>query len=269
MTVTGTTRLYAILGDPLHKARTPERFNALFAQRDVDAVLVPAEVDAAGFDAAVEGFKRLRNCDGLILTMPHKQSMLRHVDKLLDNGRLVGAVNATRRMPDGRWIGDIFDGRGYVGALAAHGIELTGKRVHMMGAGAVARAMTFALAQAGIASVSLRDVDRSRADDLARAVQAAFPALQVQAVDADRYDCDILANATPLGLSDRDPMPCDPERIAAGTVVTDVIPKPEITPLLAAARARGCPISTGRDMVEAQIELIAAFLGLPAGRTSE
>src|SRR3954453_17280690 len=203
MTITGTTRLYAILGDPLHKARTPERFNALFAQRGVDAVMVPAEVDAAGFDVAVEGFKRLRNCDGLILTMPHKQSMLRHVDELLDDGRLVGAVNATRRMPggrwvgavkaprrmpEGRWIGDIFDGRGYVGALRAHGIELTGKRVHMMGAGAVARAMTFALVQSGIAAISLRDVDRGRADDLARAVQAAFPAMQVQAVDVDRYD---------------------------------------------------------------------------------
>jgi shikimate 5-dehydrogenase len=264
MTITGTTRLYAILGDPLSKARTPERFNALFAQRGVDAVMVPAEVDAAGFDAAVAGFKRLRNCDGLIVTMPHKRAMLRHVDELHENGKRVGAINATRRMPDGRWIGDMFDGRGYVGALRAHGIELEGKRVHMIGAGAVARAMAFALAQGGIAAISLRDVDRSRADDVARAVHAAFPRVRSEAVDADCYDCEILANATPLGLRDGDPLPCEPSRIAPATVVTDVIPKPEITPLLAAARARGCVISTGRDMVEAQIELIAAFLGLPA-----
>jgi len=262
MTITGTTRLYAILGDPLHKARTPERFNALFAERGVDAVMVPAEVDAAGFDAAVAGFKRLRNCDGLILTMPHKQAMLRHLDVLQENAKLVGAVNATRRMADGRWIGDMFDGRGYVGALQRHGIELTGKRVHMIGAGAVARAMAFALAQAGIAAISVRDVDRRRAEDLARSLKAAFMSVQVDPVDCDQYDCDLLANATPLGLREEDALPCDPERIVPGTVVTDVIPKPEITPLLAAAQARGCSFSTGRDMVEAQIGLIAEFLGL-------
>jgi shikimate dehydrogenase len=269
MTITGTTRLYAILGDPLAKARSPERFNALFAQRGIDAVMVPAEVDAAGFDAAVAGFKRLRNCDGLIITMPHKQAMCTHVDQLEGNGKLVGAINAARRMPDGRWIGDMFDGRGYVGALRAHGIELEGKRVHMIGAGGVARAMAFALAQAGIAAISVRDLDRTRALDLARAVSIAFPRVQSEAVDADRYECDILANATPLGLRDGDPLPCDPERIAHGTVVTDVIPKPEITPLLAAAQARGCAISTGRDMVEAQVELVAAFLGFPAGPKSD
>ena len=261
MTITGITRLYAILGDPLHKARTPERFNALFAERGIDAVMVPAEVDAAGFDAAVAGFKRLRNCDGLIITMPHKHAMCRHVDELRENGKLVGAINAARRMPDGRWVGDMFDGRGYVGALRAHGIELEGKRVHMIGAGGVARAMAFALAQAGVAAISVRDLHRSRAVDLTHALTAAFPRVQGEALDADRYACDILANATPLGMRDGDPLPCDPERIAPATVVTDVIPKPEITPFLAAAKARGCVISTGRDMVEAQAELVAAFLG--------
>jgi shikimate dehydrogenase len=166
-------------------------------------------------------------------------------------------------MPGGRWIGDMFDGRGYVGALRAHGIELEGKRVHLIGAGGVARAMAFALAQAGVAAISMRDRERGRAVDLARALSAAFPRVRTEALDADRYDCDVIANATPLGMRDEDPLPCDPERIARSTVVTDVIPKPEITPLLAAARARGCAISTGRDMVEAQAGLVAAFLGLP------
>jgi shikimate dehydrogenase len=165
-------------------------------------------------------------------------------------------------MADGRWIGDMFDGRGYVGALQRHGIELTGKRVHLIGAGAVARAMAFALAQAGIAAITVRDVDGRRAEDLARALRAAFTSMQVDPVDSDQYDCDLLANATPLGLREEDALPCDPERIVPGTVVTDVIPKPEITPLLAAAQARGCSFSTGHDMVEAQIGLIAEFLGL-------
>jgi shikimate dehydrogenase len=63
-------------------------------------------------------------------------------------------------------------------------------------------------------------------------------------------------------LRDGDPLPCDPACIASRTVVTDVIPKPDITPLLAAAQARGCTVVTGREMVEGQAELVAAFFGL-------
>jgi shikimate dehydrogenase len=228
-------------------------------------VLVPAEVDAAGFDAAVAGFKSLRNCGGLIITMPHKHAMCAHVDELRDNGRLVGAINVARRLEDGRWVGDMFDGLGYVGGLRNRGIDPRAKRVHLIGAGGVARAMGMALAQAGIARLTLRDLDASRALDLARAVAAAFPGVETEAVTEDRYDVDILANATPLGLRDGDPLPCDPSRIAPRTVVTDVIPKPDITPLLAAAQARDCVVVTGREMVEGQAGLVAAFLGLAQG----
>ena len=266
MTITGTTRLYAILGDPLARVRSPERFNTLFAERGIDAVLVPAEVDAAGFDATVAGFKRVRNCDGLIITMPHKHAMCKHVDELRDNGRLVGAINVARRMQDGRWVGDMFDGRGYVAALKHHGVAPAGKRVHLIGAGGVARAMAMAMAKEGVLSLTLRDLDSRRALDLARAVTMAFPKVKAEAVNEDRYDVDILANATPLGLRDGDPLPCDPLRIPARTVVSDVIPKPAITPLLAAAQARGCTVVTGADMVEGQAGLVADFLGLRSAR---
>jgi shikimate dehydrogenase len=260
--ITGTTRLHVIFGDPLHKARSPETFNAIFEERGVDAVLVPGEVDCVGFEEAVRGFQRLRNCDGIIITMPHKQAMCAFVDELLENGRLVGAINAARRLPGGRWQGDMFDGRGYVAALRNRGIDPKAKRVHLIGAGGVARAMAVALAQAGAASISLRDIDVRRARHLADTVNAAFPAVRATAVEEDEYDRDIIANATPLGMRENDELPCDPSRIAPSTVVTDVIPKPDITPFLAAARKRGCQVVTGRDMVEGQAGLMADFLDL-------
>lgn len=258
--ISGTTRLYAILGDPLSKARTPEGMNALFAEHGIDAVMVPAEVDAAGFSAAVAGFKRLRNCDGLVLTMPHKQAMCAHVDELRENGRRVGAINAARRRPDGSWVGDMFDGLGYIGALRRHGVDPAGKRVHMIGAGGVARAMAMALAQAGAAALTLRDMDAARAADLAGAVRAAFATIRADAVADDAQRCDILLNATPLGMRESDPLPCDPAMVPTARVVSDVITKPEITPFLAAARARGCTITSGKDMFEAQIRMVTAFL---------
>ena len=194
--------------------------------------------------------------------MPHKQAMCALVDELGENGRLVGAINVARRMPDGRWIGEMFDGRGYVAALRARGIDPKGKRAHLIGAGGVARAMAIALAQAGVASISMRDIDASRAKNLADTVHAAFPSVRARALEQDEYDRDIVANATPLGMKDGDAMPCDPSRIAPGTVVTDVIPKPDITAFLAGAQKRGCQVVTGREMVEGQAGLIADFLDL-------
>ena len=269
MTITGTTRFYMILGDPLHKGRTPEIMNAYFSERGIDAVMVPAVVDSAGLADVVRGLKRLKNCDGFAVTMPHKQTMCTLVDTLGDNGRLVGAINLVRRMPDGRLVGDTFDGLGYVAALRSHRIDLRGKSVHMIGAGGVASAMAMALAEAGIASISLRDVDPTRAQQLADAINRAFPSVSARAVQQDTYACDIIANATPLGMQTSDPMPCDPTQISPRTVVSDVIPKPEMTPFLIAARERGCQVVTGREMVEAQAALGAEFLGLaPAPATS-
>lgn len=260
MTITGTTRIFAILGDPLGKARTPEGMNAVFTEYGIDAVMVPAEVGPAGFATAVAGFKQLRNCDGLVLTMPHKQAMCAHVDELRDNGRRVGVINAARRLPDGRWVGDMFDGLGYVGALHRRGVDPAGKRVHMIGAGGVARAMAMALAEAGVAALTLRDLAAERAADLAAALRDAFPRLEVEVVDGDRQRCDILLNATPLGMREDDPLPCDPAATPSATVVSDVITKPEITPFLAAACSRGCTITSGKDMFEAQIRMVTAFL---------
>lgn len=260
MNISGTTKLYVIFGDPLHKARSPETFNAIFAERKIDAVLVPGEVDVAGFEAAVRGFKRLRNCEGMILTMPHKVSMCALVDELRDNGRLVGAINVARRLPNGRWVGDMFDGLGYVAALRKAGMDPKGKRFHMIGAGGVARAMSMALGAAGASLISIRDIDAQRAQNLAVAVRSAYPGIETSAVETDEFDRDVIANAAPLGMGDADPLPCDTTRISPTTLVSDVIPKPEITPFLAAALSRGCRVVTGRDMVEGQAPLMAEFL---------
>ena len=232
---------------------------ALLAARRIDAVLVPAEVPGAQLEPVFEGLKRLRNLDGLILTMPHKVGMCALVDELLPDGRNAGAINAARRARDGRWIGDMFDGRGYTGALERRGFDPRGKSVHMIGAGGVARAMAFALAKKGIASLSVVDIEKSRAGALAKDLQKTS-GLRSEARDG-LESADIVINATPLGMKEGDPLPCDPGKLRPGTLVSDVTTKPEITPFLAAARARGLALTSGREMFEAQAELIADFFG--------
>jgi len=257
VTITGATRVYALLGDPLHKARSPEHFNGVIARAGMHSVLVPLEVSNESFDPLVGALKSTRNFDGFILTMPYKQSMLKHLDRLGPAASKVGVVNVARRDPDGRWSGEIFDGVGYVDALRAKGVDVRGKSACIKGCGAVARAMTVALAEAGLARLVASDLQAAQEQALVALLNTHFPALACEAgeMQPDRFD--IAINATPLGMAEGDPLPFEP----LAKVVSDVTTKPEITPLLARARERGCTITSGADMFNGQAARIAAFFG--------
>ncbi len=101
-------------------------------------------------------------------------------DEVVGEGRLVGAVNAVRRDPDGRLVGDLFDGQGFVQGLAAAGHTLAGKRVFMFGAGGAGNAVAFALARAGVAALTIHNRTRSRADDLIARLQIACPSCETR-----------------------------------------------------------------------------------------
>lgn len=258
MTVTGATRLFGILGDPVAVVRSPAWWNDLFVRRGRDAVFVPLQVRAADLPRAWAGLRAIGNLDGLVLTMPHKQAVLPLLDALGPAARLVGAANTVRRLPDGRWEGDMFDGEGFVAGLRARGIAPEGRRVRQKGCGGAGRAIAFALARAGVAALVLEDAVPGRAAALAAEVAAAFPAVAFTGVP------DLLVNATPVGLASGDPPPFEAGALSPAVAVADVIPNPEVTALVAAARAAGCATATGRDMFEGQARLAAAYFGIAA-----
>jgi shikimate dehydrogenase len=259
--ITGTTRLYVILGDPIAKVRSPEVFNAAFARHGVDAVMLPFETAPADLAGTVAGLKRVRNLDGLIFTMPHKAAAVALVDEVGESGRLVGALNAARREPGGRWRGDMFDGAGFVGGMRRNGHDPRDRRAALLGAGGAGRAIAFALAAGGVAALSVHDLDPDKAVRLAADLQRAHPSLPARAGAPRPGDFDLLVNATPAGMQAGDPLPWPVEELRPGTIVGDVTTKPEITPFLAAARERGCAVLTGRDMVEGQLAAIFRFFG--------
>lgn len=258
--ITGTTRLYAIVGDPIGKVRSPETFNAGFAKHGIDAVMVPIETPPHDFVRTVVGLKCVRNLDGLVFTYPHKAEAMALVDEMSEQGRLVGAINAARRDASGRWIGDMFDGAGFVGGMRRRRLDPRGRHVAVIGAGGAGRAIAFALAAAGVASIAVHDLDAGRAKTLAADLARAHPRLVTRAgPPAD--DSDLVMNATPLGMRADDPLPWPVDELRAGTVVGDVTTKPDVTPFLEAARSRGCAIITGRDMHEAQLGALFRFFG--------
>jgi shikimate dehydrogenase len=121
------------------------------------------------------------------------------------------------------------------------------KSVLLIGAGGAGRAIAFAVASEGASTLTISDVDEHRARDLAAAVTAET-GCTARSGPSDPHGFEVVINATPLGMKANDAMPVDPERLAHGTVVVDIINSAEPTPLLRAAQARGCRVQDGGPM---------------------
>jgi len=258
--ITGRTRLYGLVGDPLKTAKSPELLNRLFIEQRADAVCVPFVVGANDLSAFVAGARAMRNLSGVLVTMPHKERMLEFVDEVHPTARQVGAVNVIRCDHDGRWVGAIFDGLGCVLGLQWEGHRPAGKTVLLVGAGGAGRAIAFAIASAGARTLTIFDVNERRADELARSVAAATGCSTAVGPPDPRH-FEIIINATSLGMNADDALPVDPKRLAPGSLVVDIVNAPAPTPLCRAARAHGCQTQDGRPMHEGQAVHALRFLG--------
>jgi shikimate dehydrogenase len=255
--LTGKTTLIAHIGYPTETFKAPMIYNPWFEQAGIDACVVPMGVKPEDYPAALEAIFRFTNLRGALVTMPHKVTTNALVDELTPTARIAGASNAILLRPDGTLLGDQFDGAGFVRGVQRKGRALKGARALVTGTGGVGSAIAASLAAAGVAALTLHDASAASAQALAGRLREHYPALDVLVASNDPAGFDLVVNATPLGMKEGDPLPFDVERIAPSTFVGEVVMKQEITPLLAAARARGCAVQPGTDML---FEMIPAYL---------
>ena len=261
--ITGHTTLYLIPGDPVSQVRAPEVFNLVFRELGIDAALLPAHVPATGLAAFVKGAFAAQNVAGMFLAIPHKPLLMPMLDEATPLAHAAGAVNAVRRDDQGRLVGALFDGQGFIGALQYFGIDLqSAGRILVIGAGGGASAIAASLASEGASSVALFDPVPGKAQEVADRITHYFPDCQTQAVaSADPAGYGLVVNASPLGLSAGDPLPCDVDRIDAGCAVVDILMKNQPTPFVRAARARGLVAHPGFEMLIQQTPHYLDFFG--------
>ena len=257
MIINGKTILIAHLGYPTEGFKAPLIYNPWFAKKDINALVVPMGVKAEDYPATLKALFSLTNIRGALVTMPHKVTTLGLVDDATPAARIAGACNAILLRPDGSLLGDQFDGAGFVRGVQRKGLQLAGARVLVCGSGGVGSAIAASLAAAGIAAIALFDNSTASAQALAARLREHYPQIQVSTGSNDPAGFDLIVNATPLGMNEGDALPFDVTRIAPSTFVGEVVMKQSITPLLAAARANGCPIQVGTDML---FEMIPAYL---------
>jgi len=262
----GNTRVFAILGYPVGQVMAPVMMNRVFLESQTDAVMVPIEIAPARLAMAIEGLKAIDNFDGALVTIPHKFAVCAHAEIQSTSVRLSGAANALRREPDGRWSSDNFDGQGFVAGLKKYGHDPRGRRVSLVGTGGAGVAIASSLVEAGVGLLSLFDLDAGKLGALAGRLGEYRPG-SVEVTDRPKlHDVDIVINATPMGLRDRDPLPFEVSALADGVLVADIIMKPHDTRLLKTAAARGLPIHHGIHMLAPQIEMYRKFFRIAASQ---
>lgn len=262
--ITGTTRLIAHLGYPTESFKAPMIYNPYFEREGIDAVVVPMGCRPEDYPDFLRLVFRLSNAHGALVTMPHKVTTISLVDELLPTAAIAGACNAVRREPDGRLTGEMFDGEGFVRGVLRKGREIAGKRALVLGAGGVGSAIAASLAKAGVSALGLYDINGAAAEALGARLVRYYPALALSLVSNDPTGFDIVVNATPLGMKPGDPLPLEIARLDPSTFVGEVVMAEEITPFLAAARARGCAVQVGKDMLFEQIPAYLEFFGFPS-----
>ena len=261
--IRGTTTLIAHIGYPTEAFKAPMIFNPYFEANGIDAVVMPMGVKAEDYATVLPSIFKLTNIRDALITMPHKVTTVDRVDEVTPTAKIAGVCNAILRRPDGSLLGDMFDGAGFVRGIQRKGLNLTGKRVLVVGSGGVGCAIAASLAAAASAEIGLFDVNTESAEALGERLRTHYPALIVTTGSNDPAGYDLVVNATPMGMNPGDKLPMDVSRIAPATFVGEVVMKSEMTAFLSAAAARGCPVQIGTDLLFEQIPAYLEFFGFP------
>jgi shikimate dehydrogenase len=265
--ISGTTRIFPVIGWPVEQVKAPILFNAYFERHGIDARVVPLKIAPDAYAAAVRMLMAVENVGGIFVSIPHKPASVAAVDVASPRAALAGACNAIYKGPDGAIRGDLIDGEGFIRAFdrtcGDAGFPWARGRALVVGSGGVGCAVGAALAARGIALLDVCDNRADQAQALRARLQAAFPDTRVGLGMPVAEGYDVVVNCTPLGMQPDDPLPLDVRGVDPSCIVADCGMKIEMTRLLLEAQARGCRIQKGREMMIEQSPLYLELFGWP------
>ncbi len=250
-----STEVYALIGDPVSHSRSPQLFNALFEEHNLNAIYIPVRmVQTSTLPRLIQDI----DLEGASVTIPHKRAVIPYLDAMNPYAEQIGAVNTIARV-NSRLEGYNTDAQAALESILNNwpGDDvspdqekpLEGKSVFLIGAGGAARAVATALINAG-ADLSITNRTEERGRDLSEEFEARFVKWEDR---ADVESPDLLVNATSAGMEPIEnvtPFPGD--WLHEDTVVFDMVYTPAETRLLKEAREAGCDTITGTDMFARQ-----------------
>jgi shikimate dehydrogenase len=242
--ITGETRPFAILGNPVAHTLSPLLHNAAFEAEELDAVYIAVQCEEK--DVA----SLMRSLAGGNVTMPHKATAARALDRATDRVKRTDACN-TFWFDGRRLYGDNTDVIGFSVALRRLLPDPAGARVLMIGAGGAARAAVYALLQDDVDEITIVARHRGRRAEMERV--AGRKGRRIRVVGKEKLvhgeGFDLVINATPLGMGKKDSLPFRLEKLAGVRAVFDLVYRPGGTEWARRAAANGIPAIDGTEML--------------------
>ena len=260
--ITGHTELIGLMAYPIRHSSSPAMHNEAFATLGLDYAYLAFEVDNSTLEDAVKGLRALKMV-GSNVSMPNKTVVGQYLDELSPAAKMAGAVN-TIVNDNGKLIGHITDGIGYMQSLKDNDIDVIGKKMTIAGAGGAATAIEIQATLDGVKEMSIfniKDKFFERAEGTKAKLAEKCPECVVTVDDLDDKAkledaikaCDILVNATIMGMKPhQDVTLVDKSLFRKDLVVADTVYSPEKTKMILEAEEAGCKAIGGVGMLQQQ-----------------
>ncbi len=258
--ISGKTGLMALIGSPIGHSGSPAMYNYCFEQLGLDYAYLAFDVKVDGVEKAIEAMKTL-HVTGCNVTMPCKNEAAKYMDELSPAARIIGAVN-TIVEKDGKLMGYITDGEGFVDNLRDHGVEIEGNKITVCGGGGAAAAIQVQCALEGAREISvfnIKDEFFDRTLRLVEKIRQERPECVINVYDIEDMEImrreiassQVFANATIVGMKPMEDQSVvkDISMFRLGLVVVDAVYNPKETKLLREAREAGCTCIDGQGML--------------------
>ncbi len=243
--ISARARVAGVIGWPVSHSKSPALHNYWLQKHGIDGAYIPLSVNPEHLAEVIRALP-LMGFAGVNLTLPHKELVLPMLDSVDKKATLIGAVNTVIVTAEGKLHGTNTDAYGFMENIRPY---LKGKnKAVILGAGGAAKAVAYALAEEGFAEI----VITNRSLNKAEAIAASFPQATAKNWDLRHgllEDANLLVNATSLGMMGKETLDLDLWALPKAALVTDIVYAPLMTPLLAAAHARGNPIVDGLGML--------------------
>lgn len=246
----GKTRLAGVMGSPVTHSLSPRLHGYWLSEYDIDGAYVPLAVEPDNFVSALRGLSAM-GFAGANVTVPHKEAALAAVDDVSETAAAIGAVNTLVCRSDGTIFGDNTDAYGFIENLRAGAPRWSAKSAPalVLGAGGAARAVVYALLQAGVLEIFVCNRTEIRANELAAELGAPITVVPWTARNDVTASVGLLVNTTTLGMAGQADLDVSVDALPSSAVVTDIVYNPLMTPLLVVAAARGLTTVDGLGML--------------------
>jgi shikimate dehydrogenase len=253
MVVSGKTRVYGVIGDPIEHTLSPVMHNAAFEALKLDCAFLAFKVKPAEVGNAIIGMRGL-NIQGLNVTMPHKEAVIKHLDEIDPTARFLNATN-TIQNKNGKLLGFNTDGVGALKALRANQIEPKDKKILLLGAGGAARAIAYSLSKE-VGELVILNRTPKPAEELANLLKQVsnkkitVGVLSSETIETNLADTNVLINATSIGMKpNADQTPIKAEWLRRNLAVMDIVYNPVETKLVKNAKAAKASVVSGVEML--------------------